>query len=163
LALWISASRLPGERPLLEMNGDILWTLQWSSGVCYERGRRRCIHYYYYWGWCQKIVSAALTAKAQAWTFDAKALRTMSLWNISDVHLSIDPSAHPRVNRVAKLSVKETSIVCVCVVLSGQVEQYYQRALDIYETKLGVDDPNVGKTKNNLVSLCLAHLHRCLT
>ena len=40
-----------------------------------------------------------------------------------------------------------------------QVEQYYQRALDIYETKLGVDDPNVGKTKNNLVCLCVC----CLT
>jgi len=37
------------------------------------------------------------------------------------------------------------------VVWWDQVEQYYQRALDIYETKLGVDDPNVGKTKNNLV------------
>lgn len=32
-----------------------------------------------------------------------------------------------------------------------QVEQYYQRALEIYETKLGHDDPNVAKTKNNLV------------
>ena len=32
-----------------------------------------------------------------------------------------------------------------------QVEQYYQRALEIYETKLGQDDPNVAKTKNNLV------------
>lgn len=34
---------------------------------------------------------------------------------------------------------------------ADQVEQYYQRALDIYETKLGPDDPNVAKTKNNLV------------
>ena len=32
-----------------------------------------------------------------------------------------------------------------------QVEQYYQRALEIYENKLGPDDPNVAKTKNNLV------------
>ena len=40
------------------------------------------------------------------------------------------------------------------VVVCYQVEQYYQRALDIYESKLGVDDPNVGKTKNNLVCLC---------
>jgi len=41
---------------------------------------------------------------------------------------------------------------CMCgFVRYDQVEQYYQRALDIYETKLGVDDPNVGKTKNNLV------------
>jgi len=31
------ASQLPGERPLLEMNGDILWTQQRSSGVCGER------------------------------------------------------------------------------------------------------------------------------
>lgn len=29
---------------------------------------------------------------------------------------------------------------------------YYQRALEIYETKLGQDDPNVAKTKNNLAS-----------
>lgn len=33
-----------------------------------------------------------------------------------------------------------------------QVEKYYQRALEIYENKLGIDDPNVAKTKNNLVS-----------
>ena len=39
-AHWTSASRLPGERPLLEMNGDILWTQQWTSGVCYERWKK---------------------------------------------------------------------------------------------------------------------------
>jgi kinesin light chain len=32
-----------------------------------------------------------------------------------------------------------------------EVEYYYQRALGIYQTKLGPDDPNVAKTKNNLV------------
>ena len=32
-----------------------------------------------------------------------------------------------------------------------QVEHYYQRALEIYEGKLGPDDLNVAKTKNNLV------------
>lgn len=32
-----------------------------------------------------------------------------------------------------------------------EVEYYYMRALDIYQTKLGPDDPNVAKTKNNLV------------
>ena len=37
LAVWTLASRLPGERPLLEMNGDILWTQQRSSGVRSER------------------------------------------------------------------------------------------------------------------------------
>ncbi|XP_069118640.1 kinesin light chain-like isoform X6 [Argopecten irradians] len=36
-----------------------------------------------------------------------------------------------------------------------EVEQYYQRALDIYEGKLGPDDPNVAKTKNNLASAYL--------
>ena len=48
-----------------------------------------------------------------------------------------------------------------------QVEQYYQRALEIYTTKLGPDDPNVAKTKNNLVrgtflSLKLGQIRRFL-
>merc|ERR1712083_976601 len=34
-------------------------------------------------------------------------------------------------------------------------EKYYQRALAIYESKLGQDDPNVAKTKNNLASAYL--------
>ena len=33
-----------------------------------------------------------------------------------------------------------------------EVEYYYRRALEIYATRLGPDDPNVAKTKNNLVS-----------
>lgn len=32
-----------------------------------------------------------------------------------------------------------------------EVEHYYRRALEIYATRLGPDDPNVAKTKNNLV------------
>ena len=35
------------------------------------------------------------------------------------------------------------------------MEWYYKRALEIYETKLGPDDPNVAKTKNNLASAYL--------
>lgn len=31
------------------------------------------------------------------------------------------------------------------------VERYYQRALAIYESQLGPDNPNVTRTKNNLV------------
>ncbi|MEQ2191420.1 hypothetical protein XENOCAPTIV_028208, partial [Xenoophorus captivus] len=31
-----------------------------------------------------------------------------------------------------------------------EVEYYYCRALEIYECRLGPDDPNVAKTKNNL-------------
>ena len=34
-----------------------------------------------------------------------------------------------------------------------QVERYYIRALEIYMKRLGPDDPNVAKTKNNLVRL----------
>jgi len=40
LALRTLASRLPGERPLLETNGDILWTQQRSSGVRSERKKK---------------------------------------------------------------------------------------------------------------------------
>lgn len=43
------------------------------------------------------------------------------------------------------------SVTCGGACAHHQVEQYYQRALDIYENKLGPDDPNVAKTKNNLV------------
>lgn len=32
-----------------------------------------------------------------------------------------------------------------------EVEQYYERALHIYQSQLGPDDANVAKTKNNLV------------
>ena len=39
--------------------------------------------------------------------------------------------------------------------LTPPVCRYYQRALEIYESKLGQDDPNVAKTKNNLASAYL--------
>jgi len=42
-----------------------------------------------------------------------------------------------------------------------QVEKYYTRALEVYTKKLGIDDPNVAKTKNNLVSR-LSLFHRIL-
>ena len=48
-----------------------------------------------------------------------------------------------------------TSIRCQLHKLNSQVEWYYKRALEIYETKLGPDDPNVAKTKNNLASAYL--------
>lgn len=41
-----------------------------------------------------------------------------------------------------------------CDPLLLQVEHYYKRALDIYLKRLGTDDPNVSKTKNNLVRIC---------
>lgn len=37
-----------------------------------------------------------------------------------------------------------------------EVEYYYRRALEIYATRLGPDDPNVAKTKNNLVRVLWA-------
>ena len=39
-----------------------------------------------------------------------------------------------------------------------QVEHYYRRALEIYQKKLGPDDPNVAKTKNNLVSIKFSYV-----
>ncbi len=43
-----------------------------------------------------------------------------------------------------------------------EVERYYQRALEIYESKLGQDDPNVAKTKNNLASAYLKQVTELL-
>lgn len=42
-----------------------------------------------------------------------------------------------------------------------EVEYYYRRALEIYESRLGPDDPNVAKTKNNLVGLFVDDYLRC--
>ncbi|CAF4460396.1 unnamed protein product, partial [Rotaria magnacalcarata] len=36
-----------------------------------------------------------------------------------------------------------------------EVESYYKRAIEIYTKTLGIDDPNVAKTKNNLASAYL--------
>ena len=47
------------------------------------------------------------------------------------------------------------SIVNSGMVLTSILGRYYQRALEIYESKLGQDDPNVAKTKNNLASAYL--------
>ena len=44
----------------------------------------------------------------------------------------------------------QVSIV-LCSML--QVEYYYQRALEIYQTELGPDDPNIAKTMSYLVSI----------
>ena len=49
-------------------------------------------------------------------------------------------------------------LITTTLLLKGkyeEVEHYYRRALDIYVSKLGPDDPNVAKTKNNLASAFL--------
>lgn len=42
---------------------------------------------------------------------------------------------------------------CSPYFISFQVEKHYRRALEIYENKYGVADPNVAKTVTNLVCL----------
>jgi len=41
-----------------------------------------------------------------------------------------------------------------------EVEYYYERALEIYQSELGSDDPNVVKTLNNLVRSVLPYWYR---
>ena len=43
------------------------------------------------------------------------------------------------------------AILCSHLGRYDEVEHYYQRALEIFETELGPDDLNVTKTINNLV------------
>lgn len=40
------------------------------------------------------------------------------------------------------------------------MEYYYERALEIYQSELGSDDPNVVKTLNNLVRSVLPYWYR---
>ncbi len=57
-------------------------------------------------------------------------------------------------NNLEEISFVLKLIVCKFHLnLFFKVEQYYKRAIDIYAKKLGPDDPNVAKTKNNLVRL----------
>ena len=44
-----------------------------------------------------------------------------------------------------------------------EVEQYYERALHIYQSRLGPDDANVAKTKNNLVEQGGGRQHNNIT
>uniref|UniRef100_A0A915D699 Kinesin light chain n=1 Tax=Ditylenchus dipsaci TaxID=166011 RepID=A0A915D699_9BILA len=50
---------------------------------------------------------------------------------------------------------KQFALICQNQGMYDEVEKYYRRALEIYEKKLGPDDPNVAKTKNNLSSAYL--------
>ena len=81
LALWTSALRLPGERALLEMNGDILWTQQCSSGV--RSGRKKTIV-----GLCQGQKTAL---RILALTFDTAhkqlSSNTAVWWRILNTYL----------------------------------------------------------------------------
>lgn len=47
------------------------------------------------------------------------------------------------------------ALICQNQGLYEEVEKYYSRALEIYETQFGPDDVNVAKTKNNLSSAYL--------
>lgn len=48
--------------------------------------------------------------------------------------------------------------ILYCIVCIVQVEWYYQRALEIYHTEYGPDDPRVTKTLNYLVSIVHRHI-----
>uniref|UniRef100_A0A4W5PRH0 Kinesin light chain n=1 Tax=Hucho hucho TaxID=62062 RepID=A0A4W5PRH0_9TELE len=61
---------------------------------------------------------------------------------------------HPDHPDVAK-QLNNLALLCQNQGKYEEVEYYYQRALEIYQTKLGPDDPNVAKTKNNLASCYL--------
>jgi len=64
------------------------------------------------------------------------------------------PNIFPDHPDVAK-QLNNLALLCQNQGKYSEVEKYYQRALSIYETKLGQDDPNVAKTKNNLASAYL--------
>lgn len=50
---------------------------------------------------------------------------------------------------------------CLSTAAEYQVEIYYRRALEIYVEKLGEDDANVAKTKNNLVKWLVDVVRSC--
>lgn len=77
------------------------------------------------------------------------ALRQKDNLNIyfSDIHQVLGKD-HPDVAK----QLNNLALLCQNQGKYEEVEYYYCRALEIYESRLGPDDPNVAKTKNNLVS-----------
>lgn len=63
------------------------------------------------------------------------------------VYLQVLGKFHPDVAK----QLNNLALLCQNQGKYEEVEYYYRRALEIYENKLGADDPNVAKTKNNLV------------
>lgn len=73
-------------------------------------------------------------------------------WNWSEISicgLQVLGKFHPDVAK----QLNNLALLCQNQGKYDEVEYYYRRALEIYESKLGADDPNVAKTKNNLVEL----------
>jgi hypothetical protein len=79
-------------------------------------------------------------------------------WADSRIWATLNPTAdsyqvlgkfHPDVAK----QLSNLALLCQNQGKAEEVEYYYRRALEIYATRLGPDDPNVAKTKNNLV-LC---------
>uniref|UniRef100_A0A915JR16 Kinesin light chain n=1 Tax=Romanomermis culicivorax TaxID=13658 RepID=A0A915JR16_ROMCU len=62
-------------------------------------------------------------------------------------NLAVLGPMHPDVGK----QLNNLALLCQNQGKYDEVEKYYTRALQIYESKLGPDDPNVAKTKNNLV------------
>lgn len=55
--------------------------------------------------------------------------------------------SHPDVAK----QLNNLALLCLNQAKYDEVEYYYKRALEIFESKLGADDPSVARTKNNLV------------
>ena len=63
--------------------------------------------------------------------------------------LRVVPSAQ---KILGTIKVCQKKLIVMLIFQYAEVEDIYRRALKIYESKLGDDDPNVAKTKNNLAS-----------
>lgn len=73
------------------------------------------------------------------------------LYVLMFVYLQVLGKFHPDVAK----QLNNLALLCQNQGKYEEVEYYYRRALEIYENKLGADDPNVAKTKNNLVRAML--------
>lgn len=82
---------------------------------------------------------------AQGWHVGAQASLEPSHW--LPLPSQVLGKFHPDVAK----QLSNLALLCQNQGKAEEVEYYYRRALEIYATRLGPDDPNVAKTKNNLV------------
>jgi len=145
LALWTLASRLPGKRPLLETNGDILWTQQRSSGVCSERRSPVTMQRY------KKTVSSV----------------DVSVHNIQAVvlksHVPFTELQHSAARHGVKFAVPDTCLICFlcCANLLNIQRNYF---LFVWLIRLDTDSSlrlyeEMAKEHSDFLPLHVARLH----
>ncbi|MGH0183550.1 UNVERIFIED_CONTAM: hypothetical protein FKN15_025452 [Acipenser sinensis] len=118
------------EKVLGKYHPDVAKQLNNLALLCQNQGKYEEVEYYY--------LRALEIYESKLGSDDPNVAKTKNNLVLGKYH----PDVAKQLNNLALLCQNQGKY--------EEVEYYYLRALEIYESKLGSDDPNVAKTKNNL-------------